>query len=409
MVLETTFSSYTLLNQLGQGGVGRVFAAVDEAGREWAVKVLNPDAANAERRKRFKNEILFAQRNTHPHLISVADHGNYSSPKGSVPFYVMPKLAGSLRSLMPTIATNAARLRYFDQILSGIQAAHLLGVVHRDLKPENILHDPGQDALLVADFGIASFTDEELYTIVETGSQARLANFQYAAPEQRLRGSAVGRPADIYALGLILNEMFTGTLPHGTDYQLIGSVAQEYSWLDPLVDGMLKQNPAKRVGDIETLKQSLIAQKQEFVVRQRLSEISKTVVPTSTVEEPLAETPPRIIDFKWQNGTLILIFDQQLPEKWVSSLRNMGSYTSVYGKGPETFRFMDNRAIVDVADTEVQRVIDAFKGWLPQVTATYRSLLSRERRQQEDRQRAALRAEQEELERQQRLRSSVRL
>ena len=79
-------------------------------------------------------------------------------------------------------------LPLFSQLLNGVEAAHLRKVIHRDLKPENILYDPRGNRVIVADFGIAQFQEEELYTAVETKAEDRLANFQYAAPEQRKRG-----------------------------------------------------------------------------------------------------------------------------------------------------------------------------------------------------------------------------
>ena len=69
-----------------------------------------------------------------------------------------------------------------------MEAAHLKKVVHRDLKPENFLYSSSQNRIVVADFGIARFQEEELYTAVETKAEDRLANFQYASPEQRKRG-----------------------------------------------------------------------------------------------------------------------------------------------------------------------------------------------------------------------------
>jgi serine/threonine protein kinase len=407
--LETTFATYTLGALIGQGGAGRVHAVVDHDGVAWAAKLLEAKAVSAERRKRFKNEILFAQRNRHPHLISVTDHGTYSSPKGSLPFYVMPRLSGSLRTLMPTITESDARLRYFAQILDGVEAAHLLGVVHRDLKPENILYDQVSDALLVADFGIAHFTDEELYTAVETALDTRLANFQYAAPEQKVRGQATDSAADIFALGLILNEMFTGVVPHGTEYRLIATVAPGLAWLDPLVAAMLRQDPNERLRTIESVKRKMIAHREDFVTRQRLSEISNTVLTTTDLDDPFATSPPKIVDFRWSNGTLTLVFSTVIPEQWVWALQNMGSHTSVLGAGPEAFTFSGNQASVNAREAEVQRIIDYFKAWLPATTNAYRGRLLRERREEEERVRATLRAEQEELERQQQLREQVRL
>lgn len=407
--LETTFTTYTLGELIGQGGAGRVHSVVDHDGVVWAAKLLDVKVASPERRKRFKNEVQFAQWNSHPHLISVIDHGMYSSPKGPVPFYVMPRLTGSLRGLMPTVTKSDERLRYFAQILNGVEAAHLLGVVHRDLKPENILYDKAKDSLLVADFGIAHFTDEELYTAVETASDARLANFQYAAPEQRVRRQAVGRPADVFALGLILNEMFTRFVPHGTEYRLIATVAPELAWLDALVTAMLRQDPSERLRTIESVKREMIAHREDFVSRQRLSEIANTVVATTDLDDPLATAPPRIVDFAWSKGTLTLVFSTPIPDKWVWALENMGSHASILGAGPEAFRFTGNEASVSAKDSDVQRIIDHFKAWLPAATDAYRGRLLRERREEEERVRTGLRAEKEELERQQQLREQVRL
>jgi serine/threonine protein kinase len=88
-----------------------------------------------------------------------------------------------------------------------------LGVNHRDLKPENILYHMESNTLGVADFGIARFRQEDLITAVKTGPQEKLANFVYAAPEQRFAGRPVDLRADIYALRLIMNEMYTGEVP----------------------------------------------------------------------------------------------------------------------------------------------------------------------------------------------------
>ena len=123
----------------------------------------------------------------------------------------MPRYAGSLRELMGNVHPSDVT-QLFSQILDGVEAAHLKGVTHRDLKPENILCDGASRSLAVADFGIASFTADALLTAVETAPGQRLANFQYAAPEQRERGREIAATADIYALGLMLIEMFTGFL-----------------------------------------------------------------------------------------------------------------------------------------------------------------------------------------------------
>ena len=147
----------------------------------------------------------------------------------------MPIYAGSLRNLLDRGIEPKSDFSTFAQILDGVEAAHLKGVFHRDLKPENVLYDQASDKLLVADFGIAHFGEDELYTLVETSPNDRLANFKYAAPEQRNAVMTVDHRADIFALGLMLNEIFTGEVPHGTGFKTIESVDPEYAYLDGLV------------------------------------------------------------------------------------------------------------------------------------------------------------------------------
>jgi serine/threonine protein kinase len=88
---------------------------------------------------------------------------------------------------------------------------------------------------------------------VETSAHERLANFTYSAPEQRTRGQVVGPPADIWAVGLIVNELFTRQIPLGRDHPRISSIAAEYAHLDQIADQMLRQSPEARP-DVAMLK-----------------------------------------------------------------------------------------------------------------------------------------------------------
>ena len=100
---------------------------------------------------------------------------------------------------------------------------------------------------VIADFGIAHFCEEEIIATVETKKAERLANFQYAAPEQREKGAIVDGRADVYAAGLILNEMFTGKLVAGGNYKKIGEVDEKYDYLDKVFEGLYCQNPNDRI------------------------------------------------------------------------------------------------------------------------------------------------------------------
>lgn len=408
-MVETAFNRYELLEVIGEGGAGRVWRATDSTGMKVAVKMLAAERATTERRKRFKNEILFCERVQHPNVVRVLDHGVAGASAGATPFYVMPMLEGSFRTRLAATRDMVKRLTYFDQLLSGVEAAHLQGVVHRDLKPENVLYDQSRDVVLVADFGIAHFTDEELYTAVETAPNSRLANFQYSAPEQRTRGRATDAHTDIYSLGLMLNEIFTGEVPYGAGFKTVASVSADYAWVDEVVAEMIQQDPARRPASIDAVKRQFIARQQDFVTRQRLSQIQNAVVPVADEDDPLALEPPRVIDFDWQNGVLTLMLSRPVNPEWVQALLNMGDYTSLSGKGPETFSFAGSRASVAARESDVQPVIDYFKPWLPRATQVYRERRQRQRREAAEREKSRLSAEREELERRHRLRDTIRL
>ena len=178
-ILSTAFSSYTVGRSIGQGGNGYVYE-VAENGVQVAAKVLDQDRATREKLKRFENEYRFCSVERHQNIIRVLDYG--LTDDGS-PFFTMPLYAGSARDLVGELDEDHC-FSVSTQIFDGVEAAHKLGVIHRDLKPENILYSDDGKNIVLTDFGIAEFGEEELFTAVETKDGTRLANFQYAAPEQ---------------------------------------------------------------------------------------------------------------------------------------------------------------------------------------------------------------------------------
>jgi serine/threonine protein kinase len=410
VTFETAFILYKGTDIIGEGGAGHVYQATDESGDVYAIKVLEPTKANSDKLKRFKNEVEFCRRNQHRNIIKIIGDGRFIDGKKHSPFYVMPLYTCSLRTLLEIGIPPEKILFYFSQLLDGVEAAHLQGVTHRDLKPENVLYDKTEDLLVIADFGIAHFEEEAIYTAVETSPNARLANFQYAAPEQRARGAKIDCPADIYALGLMLNEMFTGMVPYGTRYKTISSVVLDYGYLDEIVSEMLDQSVSARTNSIEKVKNQLIGRKLEFVTRQRLSELKQAVVPVTDLDDPLIINPPRLIDFDYQGRLLILYLSRPVNDKWVYALHNMrNSYSSLMGKGPEEFHFSGDTATIQAADHDAQQIIDYFKTWLPIANGVYEKTIRRENQEEEDRQRQELQRKIEEEERSQRLRASLRI
>lgn len=227
---------YELEKTVGGGGSGDVWLA-DAEGKRWAVKMLRA-GGDRTRAERFDREASFQAESQHDHIARVVGRGEHEGR----PFYIMPFYPDSLRSVIDRGEADAKTLLAFlQQIGEALQFAHERGVAHRDVKPENVLVNGATAAL--ADFGIAHFADSTL-----TAASDLVGNRDYRAPEQRRGQDArnVGRAADVYALGLIINECFTGAIPAGPTYRLIETSHPTFSYLDPIVARMLSQVPDNR-------------------------------------------------------------------------------------------------------------------------------------------------------------------
>lgn len=381
-IFETPFESYQANKVLGEGGAGRVYQATDSADNLVAIKCLAADRITSDRQKRFKNEIGFCQKQNHKNIVPVIDTGAIYIKEVKCPFYVMPLYSGTLRTHMTGFDPNSI-LPVFSQILDGIEAAHLKGVWHRDIKPENILWNEDDNQLVIADFGIAHFDEEEIYTAVETKSTSRMANFLYSAPEQRIKGGQVDSRADIFSLGLILNELFTGEIPQGNGYKHIGDVNQEFNYLDSIVESMVQQKPENRPPSIKEIKKELIRQKNSFVAMQRLEEITNKVVKNS---EPEEFEHLSIDSLDYNEGILTLQFNRNIPPGWAHEFQNpRGGHASVIGYGPDYFNLQGNKATIRVRDDEtfVQKIVDHAKNYTTAGNNGYMQRITDQAKQEE--------------------------
>ena len=379
---RSAFAVYKAARRMGEGGSGTVFEAIDDGGVHVAVKVLDPSKASKQNLKRFKNEILFGSTPRHDNIVRVLDYGLTSVAKEETLFYVMPLYPATLRDLLKRGAAADEVLPLYATLLDGVEAAHLHGVVHRDLKPENILHDVARKSLVVADFGIAHFEQEELYTLVETRPNARLANFLYAAPEQRTRGQAVNKAADIYALGLMLNELFTGNVPQGTGYKQVANVNSAFGYLDTVVDVMIRHSPGDRLTSIDAVKQRLIGEHAGFVSRQKLDRLTKTVVPETEVDDPLVREPIRLVDFEVNDGGVSLRLNHSPNPRWIELYRNMSGVSFFMGmdfrKAPISGNTIQLRSH---NEGEYQQLIDQTKAGIRATNQAYADVMGNEARQ----------------------------
>ena len=195
-------SRYRIAGLLGRGGMGEVYRATDlTLGQAVALKFL-PEAASRDERAlaRFYNEVRIARQVTHPNVCRVYDVGQVDGLEFISMEYVDGEdLAVLLRRIGRLPADKAVETA--RQICAGLAAAHEKGVLHRDLKPANIMID-GRGQAVIMDFGLAGLS-AQLQGDVRSGTPA------YMSPEQ-LAGSEVTFKSDIYALGLLLYELFTG-------------------------------------------------------------------------------------------------------------------------------------------------------------------------------------------------------
>ncbi|MEO8189667.1 MAG: protein kinase [Acidobacteriota bacterium] len=210
----TLFASrYEIQSILGKGGMGIVYKALDRDLEDLvAIKTLRSEALSADPTllDRFKQEIRLARKITHPNILRTHDLGE----TGGVRYLSMEFVKGiTLKHLVEQdqLLPTPVALRIAKQMCAGLAAAHEVGVIHRDIKPQNILIEP-TGGLKIMDFGIARLTQERGMTATGTV----VGTPDYMSPEQA-RGLNLDFRSDIYSTGVVLYEIFTGTLPFEGD------------------------------------------------------------------------------------------------------------------------------------------------------------------------------------------------
>lgn len=295
------------------------------------------------------------------------------------------------------------------QLLDGVEAAHLKGIWHRDLKPENILIDEATKTIIVADWGIAHFTEAELHTTVETLPHARLANNLYAAPEQRQPGARVDARADIYALGLIINEIFTGEVIQGQGFKRIAASALHFAYFDQIIENMVQQSPEARPSSIDEIKKRLIGLRTDFISRQKLDSLRQRVIPTTELSDPLLNDPPRLIGFDYQNGNIYLTLSCPVTSEWIQAFQTNNYYGAIRGKEPNKFQFQKNVASIDISEAQAQNLVNHFKSYLKLGNDNYKQIQEKNQYIREEEERRNLRHRIEEEERRQRLLKTIKI
>ncbi len=197
----TLRGKWTLESLLGVGGMAAVYVGVHHIGRREAIKILHPEvAANPEVRARFEQEAHAVNRLQHPGAVQVRD---FDVTEDGCPFLVMELLEGeSLSTLLERGPVALPELlRWTDELLEVLAAAHDLGIIHRDIKPDNLfIQKDGR--LKVLDFGIARMR-EGAPKAMNTRTGTALGTLSYMPPEQA-RGIHIDGRADLYSVGATL-------------------------------------------------------------------------------------------------------------------------------------------------------------------------------------------------------------
>jgi len=243
----STFAGrYEIIEELGKGGMGRVYRVEDtKLKQEVALKLIKPEIAGDKKTiERFRNELKIARNIRHKNVCGMYDLGETEGANFITMEYVRGEDLKSFIHRSGQLAVGTA-VRIAKQVCEGLSEAHKLGVVHRDLKPGNIMIDR-EGNVRIMDFGIARSLKEKGIT----GAGVMIGTPEYMSPEQ-VEGKEVDQRSDIYSLGIILYEMVTGRVPFEGDTPF--AIGVKHKNLNNIILRCLEKDKEKRYQDVREI------------------------------------------------------------------------------------------------------------------------------------------------------------
>lgn len=279
---------YTILSELGRGGMASVYLANQNCvDRQVALKIMDPSfAADPSFGERFIREAKIVAQLSHANIVSVIEVGVH----GNTYFLAMDyHPGGDLKDKIEQGLTPASALEYMQQIAKALEHAHGKGYIHRDIKPENILFNESGDAIL-SDFGIAR---AQTNTTNMTAVGSVVGTPRYMSPEQA-KGIEVDYRADLYCLGVVFFEMLTNNVPYDADTDVaigikhisdpipqLAAYNPSLAVYQPIIDTLMAKSPETRcqsAAELYKVIDSIKAGRQPDITTSPAPNLDQTVI-----------------------------------------------------------------------------------------------------------------------------------
>ncbi len=308
----TTFAGrYEIIEELGKGGMGRVYRVEDtKLNQEVALKLIKPEIAKDKKTiERFRNELKVARNIRHKNVCGMYDLGETEGTHFITMEYIRGEDLKRFIHRSGQLAVGTA-VRIAKQVCEGLSEAHKIGVVHRDLKSSNIMIDKEGDARIM-DFGIArSLGAKEM-----TGAGMMIGTPEYMSPEQ-VEGKEIDLRSDIYSFGVILYEMATGEVPFRGETPFVIGIKHKTETptapqeINPRVPPDLSRLILKCIEKDKVKRWQTVEQ-----ILTELSRIERSVTTTKKIIPEVELETTMTGEMEWQNSIAVLPFADLSPQK----------------------------------------------------------------------------------------------